>query len=114
MKSIILKFINFYQKFLTNFAYGSCRYYPTCSEYAKRQFQFNNIFLAFFNSSKRILSCNQLFAGGLDYPIVSKVKLKLHSNIDKIDFWLVPVEKGSKRFYLIKNFSNIQINKGNL
>lgn len=109
IKSLILKLIHFYQKFLTNFAYGSCRYYPTCSEYAKREFQYNNILLAFFNSTKRILSCNQLFTGGIDYPIVSKVKLKFHLNINKIDFWLVPTYKNSNKYYLIKNFSKISI-----
>ncbi len=106
---LLLNLIKFYQRFLTNFAYGSCRYYPTCSEYAKREFQYNNVFLAFFNSSKRILSCNQLFQGGIDYPIVSKVKLKFHTKINKIDFWLVPIAKGETRYYLIKNFSKINI-----
>ena len=107
-KTPILYTISFYQKFLTTLAYGSCRYYPTCSEYARRQFQYNNIFKAFFFSSKRILTCNHLFIGGLDYPIVSKVKLKFHKKIQKIDFWLVPIEKNSKSYYLIKNFSNIK------
>jgi len=111
LKTPILYFISFYQKFLTNLAYGSCRYYPTCSEYGKRQFQYNNIFKALFFSSKRILSCNQLFQGGLDYPIVSKINLNFKSPVSKIDFWLVPIKKGSSKFHLIKNFSNIQIIK---
>lgn len=111
-KNPIIYLISFYQKFLTNLAYGSCRYYPSCSEYAKRQFQYNNIFQALFFSSKRILTCNQLFAGGLDYPIVSKVKLKLHQKIQKIDFWLVPTSKNSKSYHLVKNFSKINF-KGN-
>jgi len=109
LRTPLIYLITFYQKFLTTLAYGSCRYYPTCSEYAKRQFQFNNLFKAIFFSSKRILTCNHLFIGGLDYPIVSKVKLKFHLKIQKIDFWLVPISKNSKDFYLIKNFSNIKI-----
>jgi putative membrane protein insertion efficiency factor len=111
MKKLVLFFISFYQRFLTTLAYGSCRYYPTCSEYAKRQFQYNNFFKALLFSSKRILTCNQLFDGGLDYPIVSKIKFKFHKPVKKIDFWLVPLSKGNTHFYLIKNFSNIKLLK---
>ncbi|MFA7500284.1 MAG: membrane protein insertion efficiency factor YidD, partial [Sulfurimonas sp.] len=34
-KKFLLKLLWLYQKFFTLLGYGSCRYYPTCSEYAK-------------------------------------------------------------------------------
>jgi len=49
---------------------ASCRYYPSCSEYAAWQFRFNRPDLALASSTLRILRCNQLFAGGIDYPKV--------------------------------------------
>jgi len=90
---------------------ASCRYYPTCSEYAKWQFEFNRADLAFISSTLRILRCNQLFRGGIDYP---KVRWKppkvsylksynyLHRKI-KIKYWLIPIDK--KNYIVIKAFN---------
>ncbi len=109
MKTITLYFLKIYQKFFTLFSFGSCRYYPTCSEYAKWQYEKNNFFLATLHSIIRILKCNQLFRGGIDYPIV---KMSLNSNTicyhnantNKIivQFWFVP--KSDNDYYLIKTF----------
>jgi len=109
MRKALLSLLAFYQKFLTVLGFGSCRYYPTCSEYAKWQFQKNNLFMAFYHSLLRILRCNQLFPGGIDYPVV---KLNLNSNkicysyanANKfiVQFWLVPKEGNT--YYLIKSF----------
>jgi len=85
---------------------ASCRYYPTCSEYAKWQFEFNRVDKALFQTSKRILCCNQLFAGGIDYPVVNYKKpklIELQQNL-KVKYWIVPYEK--KLFYIIKNFNH--------
>ena len=109
IRKIILKLLNFYQKFLTVFSYGSCRYYPTCSEYAKWQFEKNNIFKAFFYTTKRILTCNQLFRGGIDYPVIKIDKKNKKSFICKenqnhiiVKFWLI--NKNRDKYYLIKSF----------
>jgi len=90
LNKIFINFIKFYQKYISVISHGSCRYYPTCSEYALMQFKFNNPILAFLNSTKRILTCNQLFRGGFDYP---KIKCKpSNKNFTKIkvQYWLVP------------------------
>ncbi|HHD77565.1 MAG TPA: membrane protein insertion efficiency factor YidD [Campylobacteraceae bacterium] len=109
MRKTLLSLLFLYQRFFTLLGYGSCRYYPTCSEYAKWQFQKNSLPKAFILSSLRILRCNQLFPGGIDYPVV-KVNLNLkriyshNRNTNKIivQFWLVPKE--GNYFYLIKTF----------
>ncbi len=109
MKKIILLFLKVYQKFLTLFGYGCCRYYPTCSEYAKWQFQNNSFLKAIFFSILRVLKCNQLFKGGIDYPVIKKkLNKKRVCLTDKsrreitIKFWLV--SKNQNSFYIIKNF----------
>ncbi len=109
MKKIALFFLTLYQKFFTLFSYGSCRYYPTCSEYAKWQFEKNSLFKAFGLSLFRILRCNQLFRGGIDYPVVKKSlnsKRVCYHNADAkkiiVQFWFVPKE--GDYFYLIKTF----------
>jgi putative membrane protein insertion efficiency factor len=84
---------------------GSCRYYPTCSEYAKWQFELNAPHKAFAQSGLRILRCNQLFAGGIDYPII-KYKaprlLSLCQDVSNITYWLFP--KDERYFYVIKDY----------
>jgi len=95
MKKIILYLIKFYQKYLTVLSFGSCRYYPTCSSYAKLQFENNNIFYAIFYTTIRILKCNPLFPGGFDYVKVkcpSKNRLNLKFKKIKVKYWKVPVK----------------------
>jgi len=95
MKQIILYFIKFYQKYLTVLSFGSCRYHPTCSSYAKVQFENNNFFSALFYSILRILKCNPLFPGGFDYvkvkcPVKNEINLKFKKI--KVKYWKVPVK----------------------
>ena len=84
---------------------ASCRYYPTCSEYAKWQFEFNRADKALAQTTLRILRCNQLFAGGIDYPVVKYTPPKtvmLSQNIC-IKYWFIP--KGKGLFYVLKDFN---------
>ncbi|WP_373072370.1 membrane protein insertion efficiency factor YidD [Sulfurimonas sp.] len=105
MRSVLLKILWIYQKFFTLIGYGSCRYYPSCSEYARINFENNSILSAFYNTFTRILRCNQLFEGGIEYPELNKLHLKPKKmGIESIKYWLVPNKK-NRRFYIIKNFS---------
>lgn len=105
-----LKLIAFYQKVLSVFSFGSCRYYPTCSEYAKWQVMHNGFLRALWASGLRILRCNQLFPGGIDYPVVSR-KFASFSTVRtftckaflKVEFWYVP--KSKDQYYLIRSFA---------
>ena len=97
MKKLILLLIQFYQKYLTVLSLGSCRYYPTCSSYAKLQFEHNNFFLALYLSVVRILRCNPLFAGGFDYPSVKCTKIvpiNLKFKKIKVKYWKIPQDNG--------------------
>lgn len=102
MNKIFKYLIRFYQKYLSVISFGSCRYYPTCSNYAIWQFENNTFFKAIYFTIARILRCNQLFAGGFDYPIVRIAK---HNNINfkkiKIKYWYVPI--GDNKYLVVKN-----------
>jgi len=99
-----LKLIWIYQHSFSLIGRGSCRYYPSCSEYARQQFEQNPLLPALYYSTKRVLSCNQLFPGGIDYVEVAKLRQNPQNlTINRIKYWLVP--KADNRFYLIKNFS---------
>jgi len=103
LRSFLLKLLWIYQKFFTLLGFGSCRYYPTCSEYAKIHFENSKISTAFYHTFIRILRCNQLFEGGIEYPIIKKKRfVSKNMGIEEIKYWLVP--KGNDRYYIIKNF----------
>lgn len=96
--------IRFYQKFISPLKPNSCRYYPSCSEYALWQFE-NNSFLKAFNASfLRILRCNQLFKGGFDYPLIKRdfnfVKFDPSKRNLKLKFWFVPYK--DSKYYILK------------
>ena len=104
IRKIVLKLLWLYQKFFTLIGFGSCRYYPTCSEYARIHFENSSISTAFYHTFIRILRCNQLFEGGIDYPVIEKSCFcpeKL--GMEEIKYWLVPNKKN--RYTIIKNFS---------
>ena len=114
---------NFYTLSIKGYQYiskmlpANCRYYPTCSEYAKWQFEFNVPHKAFFASSGRILRCNQLFQGGIDYPLVQYIPQK-HTSIESfnphcgkinIKYWLVPKNTTPHTYYyVIKDYDAIK------
>ncbi|OHD84356.1 MAG: membrane protein insertion efficiency factor YidD, partial [Sulfuricurvum sp. RIFCSPHIGHO2_12_FULL_44_8] len=78
------------------------RLYPSCSEYALWQFERNTLPHAFYSTFLRILRCNQLFSGGIDYPIINKPVLKPSElSINTIKYWFVPYQQN---YFLIKNF----------
>jgi len=102
MTYIVKGLIKIYQKFISKYTPASCRYYPTCSEYALIHLDNNTLFKAIYFTIARILKCNQLFPGGIDYPIV---KITKHNNVSfkkiKIVYWFAPIN--NNRFYVIKN-----------
>ncbi len=65
MKKFVLSLINKYQKATVD-APKRCRYYPSCSQYAKEAFEKKNFFYAAILSVWRILRCNPLSRGGYD------------------------------------------------
>ncbi len=104
IRKALLSLLVIYQKFFSLLSFGSCRFYPSCSEYAKWQFEQNPLIYAFFSTFYRIARCNQFCKGGIDYPILHKLSQQPSNlTLDTIKYWLIP--KSHHRFYIIKNFT---------
>ncbi|RUM70786.1 MAG: membrane protein insertion efficiency factor YidD [Sulfurovum sp.] len=117
LKNFYIAPIKGYQ-YISKMLPGSCRYYPTCSEYAKWQFEFNAPHKALYASSLRILRCNQFFEGGIEYPLVVYCPATISSVLTfntfcgkiNIDYWLVPktIDKNNTYYYILKDFDAIK------
>jgi len=60
-----------YQKALSRFLPARCRFYPSCSAYAKEAFQKHYLLTSIFLVSKRLLKCHPMCNGGYD-PVPEK------------------------------------------
>jgi len=58
LNSLFKGFIVFYQATISHFLGGNCRYYPSCSYYAKEAFEVHSFSIAFRLTFFRILSCH--------------------------------------------------------
>ena len=98
MRRIAVGFVRFYQKFISPITVGSCRYHPSCSEYAIWQFETNGFFRAILASVLRILRCNKLFDGGIEYPnihfVPPKTTLQKPKEQKQIKYFIVPQKNG--------------------
>ncbi len=66
MKFLVLKVIKAYQKHLSPLLGPSCRFHPTCSEYALQAIEVYGVFRGSFFAVKRILKCNPWGGSGAD------------------------------------------------
>jgi len=68
LKYLAILLIRFYQKFISPLTPGSCRYYPTCSNYAILAIEKYGFLKGSLKAFYRILRCNPFSKGGIDYP----------------------------------------------
>ncbi len=66
MRFIFVAIINFYQKAISPMFPPSCRFYPSCSEYAVQAITKYGAFKGLIKASWRILRCNPFNKGGFD------------------------------------------------
>lgn len=66
LKKYLIKFIDFYQKYLSPFKKPSCVFYPTCSEYAKEAIKKYGILKGIRLGFLRILRCHPWQKNRLD------------------------------------------------
>jgi putative membrane protein insertion efficiency factor len=66
MRALALALITAYQKLLSPMLPRSCRFYPSCSEYAKQAIQKYGIVKGGWLALKRIARCHPGNPGGLD------------------------------------------------
>lgn len=65
MKRLLLKMIDIYQK-VPFTSHNNCKYYPTCSNYAKEAIEVHGSIKGIYLTLKRLLKCNPLSKGGID------------------------------------------------
>jgi len=76
MRRILITLIELYQKTFSpdtglnngKHPHGFCKYYPTCSEYAKQSIGKHGALKGSFKAVWRILRCNPFSKGGVDLP----------------------------------------------
>ncbi|MCL2520411.1 MAG: membrane protein insertion efficiency factor YidD [Spirochaetaceae bacterium] len=65
--NILLFLIRLYKKFVSPLLPASCRFYPTCSSYAYEAIKKYGSVKGSWLALKRLVRCNPLFKGGIDY-----------------------------------------------
>jgi hypothetical protein len=66
LKQIILILIKFYKKFISPILPPSCRFFPTCSQYALESVDRFGAFKGSWLAIKRISRCHPFNPGGID------------------------------------------------
>jgi putative membrane protein insertion efficiency factor len=66
MKYLIVKFIQIYQIILSPISRPSCRFYPTCSQYAVDAIEKRGIVVGLLKGIWRVIRCNPFGGSGYD------------------------------------------------
>lgn len=66
MKAFLLALIEGYRLLLSPFFGTQCRYYPTCSAYAREAIETHGAARGTWLAVKRVLRCHPWHAGGVD------------------------------------------------
>ncbi|MCI8335440.1 MAG: membrane protein insertion efficiency factor YidD [Lachnospiraceae bacterium] len=66
MKTILIKLIQFYQKYLSPMKRTKCPYYPSCSQYGLEAVRKYGALRGSALAAWRILRCNPFSGGGYD------------------------------------------------
>jgi putative membrane protein insertion efficiency factor len=79
MTSFLILLVTIYQNLLSPLLGSNCRFYPSCSCYAKEALHVHGSIRGVILSSCRILRCNPYCDGGLDpvpeqFPLFNKLK----------------------------------------
>lgn len=74
MKYFLIGLVRLYQWIISPYMPSSCRYHPTCSQYAIDAFRAHGAFKGMWLSVKRIARCHPWSEGGIDPVPGSKSK----------------------------------------
>jgi len=66
LKKIFIGIIRFYRKYISPLKAPSCRFYPTCSQYAIEAIEKKGVIKGSLLAIWRILRCNPFSRGGYD------------------------------------------------
>ncbi|MDR2152492.1 MAG: membrane protein insertion efficiency factor YidD [Helicobacteraceae bacterium] len=100
--------VRLYQIVFSPFFGRSCRFYPSCSNYALWVLEKRALPIALIAIVWRLTRCNPLFKGGFDYPSTPRDKNAERKSLifvsalrktDKIKWFMIP---SGNRYILIK------------
>ncbi|OGQ99016.1 MAG: membrane protein insertion efficiency factor YidD [Deltaproteobacteria bacterium RIFOXYD12_FULL_55_16] len=66
MKRIFIALIRCYQRYISPFFAPSCRFSPTCSQYAIEALALHGCGRGLYLAARRLLRCHPFHPGGLD------------------------------------------------
>jgi len=66
MKKTTLFLLNFYRNYISRMKLPTCRFYPTCSNYAYQAIEKKGLIRGLALSLKRVLRCHPFSKGGYD------------------------------------------------
>ncbi|MFB0917793.1 MAG: membrane protein insertion efficiency factor YidD [Clostridiaceae bacterium] len=69
MKTILIKIVKAYRKYISPVKRPSCRFFPTCSEYSLEALEKYGALKGSWMSIKRILRCNPFYRGAIYDPV---------------------------------------------
>jgi uncharacterized protein len=72
VKSIVLALLHAYKRLLSPWLPPSCRYVPTCSEYAEEAVERFGVLRGGVMAAGRLLRCHPFVKGGYD-PVIQQV-----------------------------------------
>lgn len=71
MKKVFIKLIRLYQRYISTLTPPTCRFQPTCSNYAVEAISEYGVIKGTWLGTKRILKCHPFHPGGYD-PVPPK------------------------------------------
>lgn len=66
IQKFTLMLILFYQRYISSLTAPTCRFYPSCSEYALQAIKRYGLWRGLWLSFRRILKCHPFHPGGYD------------------------------------------------
>ena len=75
MTRLLILLINIYQKMISPMIGPRCRFYPSCSTYAKDTIKLNGPLYGLYQTIKRVSRCHPFSTGGIDLPTKKGAKL---------------------------------------
>ena len=64
----LITLIRLYQRFISPMLGETCRFYPSCSEYAVMSLKKYGVIHGLFKAALRLIKCHPFHPGGIDYP----------------------------------------------
>ena len=74
--NILIGLIKIYKMVISPYLAPSCRYLPTCSQYAIESLKTYGLMKGFFKATKRILSCHPFSKRDRFDPVTKELKAK--------------------------------------